>query len=298
MGIIQKYTDKLYLKQWGIGFLKADIKDIIRKRKNKLSFTWLSVKDPNVSYADPFIFRAADGKIHLLYENVTSWDMDGKISLMVCDELFKPVLEKTVLDNREHLSYPYVFQQNGTTYVFPENAFKGSLYAYEFDTLNKTFTHPKQILDKPVIDSTILKHDNKFWLFCTMLGDQLNSELHIFYAEDLLGPYTSHAGNPVKNALNGTRPAGDFIEVDGQIYRPTQNCVNYYGESITINKLNRLTVSEFEEEAHMIIESNPTDEFNYGIHTINAVDDIIIVDGQKKHFQPVQQITRKLKKLF
>jgi hypothetical protein len=296
MGIIQKYRDKLYLKQWGLGFLKADIKDIIRRRQTNLSFTWLSIENPDVSYADPFIFKATDGKIHLLFENVTSYDMDGTISLMVCDELFKPVLQKTVLDNLEHLSYPYVFQKNGTTYVFPENAFKGALHCYEFDVNTKSFTNPKKVLDQPVIDSTILKHNNKYWLFCTMLGEELNSALHIFYADDLLGPYQPHAGNPVKKALNGTRPAGNFIEVDGQFYRPTQNCVNYYGESITINKLNKLSETEFEEEEYMIIESNPSDEFNYGIHTINAIDDLIIVDGQKKHFQPLRQISRRLKR--
>lgn len=298
MGIIQKYRDKLCLKQWGLGFLKADIRDIIRNRQTDLSFNWLSVEDPDVSYADPFIFKAPDGRIHLLFENVTSYDMDGTISLMVCDELFSPVLEKTVLDNREHLSYPYVFQKNGTTYVFPENAFKGALLCYEFDTASKTFIHPKKILDQPAIDSTILKYNNKYWLFCTMLGEELNSALHIFYSDELTGPYTAHAANPVKKALNGSRPAGNFIEVDGEIYRPAQNCVNYYGESITINKLIKLSVTEFEEEEYMIIESNPGDEFNYGIHTINAVDDLIIVDGQKRHFQPFRQISRKLKKTF
>lgn len=296
MGIIQKYRDKLYLKQWGLGYLKADIKDIIRNRQTNLSFTWLSIENPDVSYADPFMFKAADGKIHVLFENVTSYDMDGTISLMVCDELFKPVLQKTVLDNLEHLSYPYVFQKNGTTYVFPENAFKGALHCYEYDLNSKAFINPRKVLDQPVIDSTILKHDNKYWLFCTMLGEELNSALHIFYANDLLGPYQPHAGNPVKKALNGSRPAGNFIEVDGQLYRPTQNCANYYGESITINKVTRLTETEFEEEEYMIIESNPADEFNYGIHTINAIDNLIIVDGQKAHFQPLRQISRRLKR--
>ncbi|HLG41570.1 MAG TPA: hypothetical protein VI461_17955, partial [Chitinophagaceae bacterium] len=104
--------------------------------------------------------------------------------------------------------------------------------------------------------------------------------------------------NPVKSNLNGSRPAGNFIEVDGAIYRPSQNSRNYYGESITINKIKTLTTSTFEEEEYMIIEPNKNDEFNYGIHTINAVDDIIIVDGQKGYFEPVRQLRRKLKNIF
>jgi hypothetical protein len=48
----------------------------------------------------------------------------------------------------------------------------------------------------------------------------------------------------------------------------------------------------------MIIGPNRNDEFNYGLHTINALDDIVIVDGQKGFFQPVQQLGRKLKNIF
>ena len=298
MSILKKYSDKLYLKQWGLGFMKGDLKEIIRQRKNGFSFKWLPISDKNISYADPFIFKTSDGKVNVLFENVTSFELDGTISLMVCDESFNPVMEKTILNDRGHLSYPYVFRENGKTYVFPENAFSGSLFCYEFDSDAKTFVQQKKILDLPVIDSTILKFENRYWLFCTMLGNELNNELHIYYADSLMGPYTAHKNNPVKKGLNGTRPAGDFIEVDGHIYRPAQNCTNYYGESITINKITELSRTNFAEEEYMVIHPNPNDEYNYGIHTINTVDDIIIVDGQKKHFQPIQQVTRKLKKLF
>jgi hypothetical protein len=298
MSTLKKYSDWLFLKQWGLGFMKGDIREIIRKRKNGFSFQWLPVSDKNISYADPFIFKANDGKINVLFEKVTSFQLDGTISLMVCDESFKTVMEKTVLNNREHLSYPFVFRENGKTYVLPENSLGGSLYCYEFDNETRSFSKQKKILDLPLIDPTILKYNNKYWLFCTMLGEQLNSELYIFYADSLTGPYSAHAKNPVKSGLNGTRPAGNFIEVDGNIYRPSQNCSNYYGESITINKLTELSETAFSEEEHMLIHSNPRDEFNYGIHTINIVDDIIIVDGQKRHFQPVRQLGRKLKNIF
>ena len=298
MGLLKKYSDKLYLKQWGIGFLKGSMADIIRDKRTELSFEWMSLNNKNVSYADPFVFKTSDGRINILFENVSSYHLDGKISLMVCNDNFEPVLEKVVLDTNDHLSYPYVFQENGKTYVFPENAFGGSLNCYEFDTVKNSLVNKKEIIPLPLLDSTILKYQDKYWLFATLLGDTLNSDLHIFHADSLFGPYTPHKSNPVKRQLNGSRPAGNFIEVDGAIYRPTQNCGNYYGESITINKITTLTTEKFEEEEYMVIVPNKTDEFNYGIHTINAVDDIIIVDGQKGYFEPVQQLSRKLKNIF
>lgn len=298
MGLLKKYSDKLYLKQWGIGFLKGSMTDIIRNKKNRLSFEWISLGNKTVSYADPFVFKTDDGRINILFESVSSYALDGKISLMVCNDQLEPVFEKVVLDTNDHLSYPHVFKENGNIYVFPENAFSGSLNCYEFDTTKNLLVNKKEIIRKPLLDSTILKYQGKYWLFATLLGDTLNSDLHIFYSDSLFGPFVPHAGNPVKRQLNGSRPAGNFIEVDGNIYRPTQNCSNYYGESITINKVTALAPDTFEEEEYMVIEPNKNDEFNYGIHTINAIDDIIIVDGQKGYFEPVQQLSRKLKNIF
>ncbi len=298
MGSIKKYTDKLYLKQWGLGYLRGNLADIIREKRTSLSFEWLPLPDSKTSWADPFILRSPEGKICVLFESVSTVKLDGNISLLQLDENMNPLSEKVILDNGYHLSYPFIYQEGGKTYVIPENAFSGNLFAYELDFSTGQLTDKKMILDEKVIDPTIIKADNKYWLFCTKLGDRLNSDLHIYYSENLLGPYISHAGNPVKSDLAASRPAGNFIEVDGNIYRPSQNCVNFYGESITINRITVLTTTLFEEEPYMTIEPNPSDEFNYGIHTINSIDGMIIVDGQKSHFMPVSQLGRKIKNIF
>lgn len=298
MSFVKKYSDKLYLKQWGLGFMRGNIADIIRNRRTDLSFDWMTMDDKAVSYADPFIFKSDDGRLNILFESVSTTSLDGKISLIVCGEDLRPVFRKEILDTKDHLSYPFVFRENGKIYVFPENAFSGSLFCYEFDQANRSFINKKEILKSPLLDSTILKHEGRYWLFATRLGQHYNSELHIYYSDNLFGPYQPHAGNPVKNQPDGARPAGDFIRVDNEIYRPAQNCGNYYGESITINRVTKLSTTEFGEEVHMTIGPNRSDEFNYGLHTINVVDDIIIVDGQKSHFQPVRQLGRKLKNIF
>ena len=139
-----------------------------------------------ISHADPFIFKTDDGRINILFESVSTYSLDGKISLMVCNDLLDPVLEKVVLDTKDHLSYPFVYKENGRIYVFPENAFSGTLYCYEFDQVQRTFINKKEVINAPLLDSTILKYDNKYWLFATMLGDTFNSDLHIFYATTYL----------------------------------------------------------------------------------------------------------------
>ena len=90
-----------------------------------------------------------------------------------------------------------------------------------------------------------------------------------------------------------SRPAGNFIEVDDNIYRPTQNCSNFYGESLVINKVNVLNEDIFKEEPYMTISINEKNLNNnriHTIHTINVLDDIIAIDGQKWTFSPANQL--------
>ena len=298
MGLFKKYSDKLYLKQWSIGFAKANLDELIRNKQSSLSIEWLSPESNKYSWADPFIFKTDDGQTHILYESVSTYGLDGKITLLTVDNQLKPVSQKLVLETEAHLSYPFIYKENGKIYVFPENAFSGSLYCYEFDQSTQTLVNKKEVINQPVVDATIIKHEGKYWLFSTMIGKARNSDLHIFYSDKFTGPYTAHPGNPVKKDIYSARPAGNLVNVDGALYRPAQNCTSYYGESITINKITKLTTTQFAEQQYMTLYANKNDQFNYGIHTINACGNTIIVDGQKRYFQPVRQLLRKIKSKF
>src|SRR4029078_9409076 len=98
-------------------------------------------------------------------------------------------------------------------------------------------------------------------------------------ADSLFGTYLPHANNPVKNNLDGSRPAGNLVKVDDKLYRPAQNGGQHYGESISINRITKLSENEFSEELYFKIGSDKNSEFDSGVHTINVVDDIIVIDG-------------------
>ena len=100
----------------------------------------------------------------------------------------------------------------------------------------------------------------------------------------------------MKNSLDGSRPAGNFILVDSEIYRPAQNCSIFYGRSITINKILILTENEFSEEPYMELESQKKSFYNVGIHTINSMEDIVVVDGIRLVFMPLTKVYFLLKK--
>jgi hypothetical protein len=298
MGFLKKYSAKFFLKQWNIGLSFGDIKEIIRRKKNTLTFRWLPLPGWKKSYADPFIFKDRGGRINILYEDFSTDKLDGKIDLMICDEHLNCISSQTILKTDDHLSYPFVFQKKDKVYVFPENAYSGAVYCYELNQADKTLDDRRKIIDFPLIDPTIIEHNGKYWLFGTKLGASQEQDrlLFIYYADDLFGPYQPHASNPVKDNINGSRPAGSFIEVDGNIFRPVQNSKNYYGEYLSINKIIILNENEFAEEEYMKWYPDPKSKYNKGLHTINVAGNIIIVDGLTFYFQPFKQFMRWFKK--
>jgi len=292
IGILNKYFQKLYFKHWIIGICRSDIKEIIRNKKFSQNIKWLSINSTDHYNADPFILRANDGNLNILFEDLKLDDQYGKIFLLTIDNKFKIINKKLLIDTESHLSYPFIFKENGRIFIFPEASRSGKLVCYEYNLINQSMIPIKDIINLPLLDSTILKYHNKYWLFGTLNGDYPHSRLCIFYSDNLLGPYQAHPQNPVSNALNGSRPGGNFIEVDGAIFRPSQNCQGSYGESLTINKIIRLDEFIFEEEPYMSItidSRNLQKHRIHTIHTINFLDDIIVVDGQKWTFSPLDQ---------
>lgn len=282
------------------------MEQIIRDKKIDLSFKWLPLKDISHSIADPFVFKDTQGKLHLLYEDFSMTDLSkyGKIFLATLDSSFDITSSKEILDARSHSSYPFIFTEKGKTYVIPETSHQRKVSAYEYDFVNKCLVNERVIInDLPLLDSTIFKYNNKYWLFATLSKKGFgHNQLNIYYADSLLGDYQPHVNNPVKNNINGSRPAGNIIEVDGEIYRPAQNCGQYYGESISINKITKLSETEFSEEFYFKITPDKSGAFNSGVHTINVVDDIIVIDGIKMLFKPITKwrlfLKRKLKNKY
>ena len=289
---LSKIIDKLYVKQWQIGYCRGDIKEIIRSKTFNPDIHWLPLNSLDFFRADPFLLRTKEGKLSMLFENFVFDDFYGKIWVMNLDENFKQLNEKILLDTKSHLSYPFTYEEDGKIYFFPESAHSGKLNCYEYDPVNQSLMFIKEIMDLPLLDSTIIKYKNKYWLFGTLNGKFRHMKLYIYYSDSLLGPYKSHPQNPVKCSLNGARPAGNFIEVDGVLYRPSQNCENQYGESMTVNRVEVLNELEFHEETHMTItinKDNPHNDKVLTIHTLNVLDDLMVVDGIKWTFSPKNQ---------
>lgn len=293
--------NKLFYKRFIIGISRCDIKEVIRAKSFDPDIKWLPQKSLNKFQADPFLLDLKEDKICILLEEFDSTEKYAKIALWSLNDLFELEYSKVILDTKSHISYPFVFNEGDKIYVFPESRRSGYLSCYEFNPDQKSLTFVKHLLDIPVEDATIIRADGKYWIFSTIFREDRIYELHIFHSPSLLGPYESHVANPIKRGLDGIRSAGAFITIDNCLYRPTQNCKNDYGESITLNKVTELNELSFNEIPFMKISINNKNKFNrniHTIHTINVMKDLIVVDGKYWTFAPFHKLFGFIRKHF
>ena len=99
------------------------------------------------------------------------------------------------------------------------------------------------------VDATLERIGDLWWLFVNIAveGASTNDELHLFYATTPLGPWQPHRRNPVKSDVRSSRPAGKLFHWKAALYRPAQDSSVAYGHAISINRIERLSASEFEE---------------------------------------------------
>ena len=131
------------------------------------------------------------------------------------------------------------------------------------------------------LDATILEFGEYWWLMCCDNDVSSLGGLFIWYARSLKGPWLPHAANPVKKSIYSSRPAGTPFVRNGCLYRPAQDCSKTYGWRVVLNRVTRLTPTEFEEQPVATIEPYANSEYPHGIHTISAAGGVTLVDGKR-----------------
>ena len=205
--------------------------------------------DPEIFYADPFVV-ARDGR-HYLFAEACPY-ASGK-GVIVCAEVGAdgvPGPWRIVLERPWHLSYPFVFEQGGETWLAPESSSHGGIELYRASDFPHRWTFAERLLPElPLVDPTFFEHDGRLWLFAGMAtpGASDWDELYAWHAPDLHGPWQPHALNPIKSDCRSARPGGRLLELGGRRYRPAQRCERCYGEALAWLEIRTLTPDAFEE---------------------------------------------------
>ena len=288
MGIFSK----LYYYTWNIGFIESNVKDVILSEEQDVHVNWVKHTYKDRFFADPFILSIDDNAISVLVEDYPYYDKSGMISLLTIDRKDYTLLNRQeVLKKPFHMSYPFIQRngEGGVKWVAPEASMSGNLYRYTIDPETNMLVNPEILVHEPLLDSTIVEYNGKFWLFCTKRGENANDRLYIYYSDSPEGEWLPHKANPVVVDAASARPAGSVVEIEGCFYRVIQNCKNHYGESVRVSKIETLTETTFKESYVKEIRAQK-DRFSHGFHTINGVGDMCVVDALCKEFAPFRRL--------
>ena len=184
-------------------------------------------------------------------------------------------------DFKEHRSYPFVFKYEDNIYCLPEANATKQVVLYRFDEEKLRLEKDTVLLEGfPIVDATLQLHDNKWFMY---LVNQKNSHTHleIYHSDDLRGPYQPHYNNPIMIDCSKARPAGKIFTYKDKTIRPSQNCTEHYGQSITLEEIESLTEKQFLTKEFGAVIPIENSDYNKGIHTINSDDNIVVFDGKR-----------------
>ena len=231
-------------------------------------------------YADPFLYHH-QGRDFLFFEDLRY--AEGR-ALISCAEV-KPNGELgemiEVLRCPYHLSYPFVFEDNGEIYMIPETKQNRTVELYRSVDFPSKWTLDAVLLhDVFAVDATIHRHEGLLWMFVGLSNGRFSNsdELAIYYAESLRGPWTPHRCNPVVSDVRRARPAGALFLHEGKLIRPSQDCSVTYGYAINFNEVTVLNKNAYEEKLLSRIEPGWAKD-NLGSHTYSSNGRFEVIDG-------------------
>lgn len=234
-------------------------------------------------YADPFLFEnKLDGYLYLFNEKELHKAPAPIIAQRTKDFKHWEQLG-IILQEPFHLSFPFVFEHEGEIFMIPETRSQEAVILYKAEHFPYDWKQYKTLIQGgPYVDSSVIFH-NGFWFLFTTAWDERKSELRIFYSDKLDGNYIEHPHSPVSEDLSCCRCGGSVFKYQGKLFRPAQNCKNYYGENVAIYEVTNISPTQYNEVfvKNLIDKSNSWSK--YGGHQFNFIEfrgkHIVAVDG-------------------
>lgn len=210
--------------------------------------TAAQVKDARAEFvADPFLLRR-DSRWFMFFEvlEVLGRRRRGAIGAATSPDGRSWTYDRIVLREPFHVSYPFVFEDEGNVYMVPESYGDKSVRLYRAKNFPHDWVLEATLLSgRPWVDSTLVRHRGRWWMFTSLPS---NDELHLFSADALRGPWTPHPANPVvRGNLHTARPGGRVVEMDGRLVRFAQDDAPFYGRQVLAFEITRLDEDAYAE---------------------------------------------------
>lgn len=261
---------------WNVGVVERPIADFLGPT-GEFDVQWFPPPPPGTWLADPFAVQYG-GSLHVLCEEFNITKRRGRIvAVQVKDGSVSP--PSVAIEEPFHLSYPYLVRHDGEIYCIPDSWQKGEIAIYKALKFPTRWERVCSLCNFTGIDNTVFNHEERWWLASTDGGPY--NRLFLWYSDSLLGPWSPHPLNPVKSDKRSSRPAGTPFTHNGQLFRPSQDCSGTYGKRIIINRVEKLTPTQFSEHEVSTVEPFKKSPYPKGVHTLCGVENRVFLDGQQ-----------------
>jgi hypothetical protein len=269
-----------YSPHWRVGWRYTDDAGIWCS--GDLSGTeWKSIPSPaHRFYADPFAVTW-QGRTFAFFEDLDHRVGKGIISTIEFGEAGPIGSVMPILEESWHLSYPFLIEHAGELWMIPESTGNRDVALYKcIDFPNRWERHTTLLSGQELADATIISRDGLYYLFgATRDGAGGYSDtLSIFYANQLFGPWIPCASNPVMVDRAGARPAGNFVTLNGQLWRPVQDCTDGYGCALGLAEVVELSPTSFKQTVRHLLRPGPLWP-GRKLHTLNRCGRLELIDG-------------------
>ena len=241
-------------------------------------------------YADPFPI-AVGGTTHLFVEDYPHATGKAIISAVRFGPDGPEGTPVPVLEEAHHLSYPFVFERDGSVWMVPESSAAGTVDLYRATRFPGGWVKEATLLSGVVAsDATLVEHGGRWWIFATVRDAETDAPagsgcfhdaLHLWSAPGFRGPYTPHPANPVLIDPSFARPAGRIVARGGHLVRPVQDCAEGYGRALALARIDRLDPEGFAQTITARIGPGPNWP-GTRLHTVNAGGGIECIDGSAR----------------
>jgi hypothetical protein len=234
-------------------------------------------------WADPQAIER-DGRHYIFFEEMPFASNRGHIAVIELDRDGKASEPRRVLERPYHLSYPFLFEHEGTLYMIPESGENQTIELYRCAEFPHRWEFVHNVMEGvSAYDATMLHRDGRWWLFTTLVeteGASSWDELFVFFADSPLSrEWTPHRRNPVVSDCRSARPAGPMFEHGGALYRPSQNSSGRYGRGFNLCRVDVLDGESYREE--VVSQALPEwDDDVKATHTFSRSGDLHVIDAQ------------------
>ncbi|UFX46970.1 hypothetical protein HAP47_0010015 [Bradyrhizobium sp. 41S5] len=271
-----------YAPHWHVGWRFAGNTDTWRT--GDLSGpAWNVLGDPgNRFYADPFPVKW-QGRTFVFFEDLDHRTGKGIISAIEFDGKGPIGTAMPVLEEPWHLSYPFLIEDSGELWMIPESTAHRDVPIYKCIRFpDKWERHSTLLSGLELADVTVTQHNGLHYMFGAWRDGTggYSDTLAIYYAGQLLGPWQPHAANPILMDRATTRPAGNFVTVNGRLWRPVQDCTDGYGAALGLAEVLELSPTTYKQAVRHLLKPGPQ-WTGRKLHTLNRCGQLEVIDGSR-----------------